>query len=428
MANTPLKIKTSLTSNTPAALNIGEPAYSYSSNILFIGSITDDGAIPIGGWDSYIRGISAYEYTNAAYRQANSGFIHANSGFIHANAGFIHANAGFIHANSGFIKTNSSYDHANAAYNAANQAVSTNVFITFSANGTNVVPNSNTDTLYIRGTSGVLITGNDGINTINVGLTELAQGNSGLDIYVSPNGDDNYDGLAKSRPKRTVRAAVNAARPGMSVNIMAGIYDEVTPIIIPQKVQVTGEGERTTIIRPVDPTKDIFWLNNNCMVTQMAFENYTATACAFPAATIASGTSQTGSVSGITLQSNSDSLNDFYTEMQIEIVSGTGAGQTKNITSYNGTTKVATVDTNWSTPPDNGSQYVIRIPRRTTPAANTSRYSTYITASPYVYVCSSRTTTGTGLKVDGALSTGNKSIISAQFTQVNSGGNGLACL
>ena len=126
MANTPLKIKTSLTSNTPAALNIGEPAYSYSSNILFIGSITDDGAIPIGGWDSYIRGISAYEYTNAAYRQANSGFIHANSGFIHANAGFIHANAGFI-------KTNSSYDHANAAYNAANQAVSTNVFITFSA-------------------------------------------------------------------------------------------------------------------------------------------------------------------------------------------------------------------------------------------------------------------------------------------------------
>jgi len=400
MANTPIQIKRSLTSNTPTALNIGEPAYSYSSNTLFIGSPDDNGAIPIGGWDSYIRSISTYDKLNSA----------------------------FDHANSGFIQANSSYDHANAAYNAANAAVSSNVFITFSANGTNVVPNSNTDTLYIRGTSGVLITGNDGINTINIGLTELAQGNSGLDIYVSPNGDDNYDGLAISRPKRTVRAAVNAARPGMCVNILAGTYNEITPIIVPQRVEVRGEGERTTIIRPVDPTKDIFWLNNNCMITQMAFENYTGTACAFPAASIASGTAQDGTTNQITLASGSDSLNDFYNEMQIEIISGTGAGQTKNITAYNGTTKVATVDTNWTTPPDNGSSYVIRIPRRTTPAANTSRYSTYITASPYVYVCSSRTTTGTGLKVDGALSTGNKSMISAQFTQVNTGGIGFHVL
>ena len=407
MANTPIQIKRSLTSNTPNTLNIGEPAYSYSSNTLFIGSPEETGAIIIGGYDSYIRGISAYDKLNTAYN---------------------HANSSYNHGNSGFIKANSSYDHANAAYNTANAAVSSNVFITFSANGTNVVPNSNTDTLYIRGTSGVLITGNDSINTINVGLTELAQGNSGLDIYVSPNGDDGYDGLAISRPKRTVRAAVNAARPGMCVNIMAGIYNEVTPIIVPQRVEVRGEGERATIIRPVDPTKDIFWLNNNCMITQMGFENYTATACAFPASSIASGVAQDGTTNQITLASDSDSLNDFYTEMQIEIISGTGAGQIKNITAYNGTTKVATVDTNWTTPPDNGSNYVIRIPRRTTPAANTSRFTTYITASPYVYVCSSRTTTGTGLKVDGALSTGNKSMISAQFTQVNTGGIGFHVL
>ncbi len=156
MANTPIQIKRSLTSNTPAALNIGEPAYSYTSNTLFIGSRTEDGAIPIGGYDSYIRSISTYDKLNSA---------------------FDHANSSYDHGNSGFIQANSSYNHANAAYNAANAAISSNVFITFSANGTNVVPNSNTDTLYIRGTSGVLITGNDGINTINIGLTELAQGN-----------------------------------------------------------------------------------------------------------------------------------------------------------------------------------------------------------------------------------------------------------
>ena len=135
-----------------------------------------------------------------------------------------------------------------------------NAFVTFSANGTSVTPQSNNDTLIINGLGGVLITGNDSSNTISVSLTELAQGNSGSQIYVSPNGDDSYDGYAISRPKRTVRAAVNAARPGMKVFIAAGTYEEITPIIVPQRVDVRGDGERSTIIRPVDPTKDIFWL------------------------------------------------------------------------------------------------------------------------------------------------------------------------
>ena len=148
-----------------------------------------------------------------------------------------------------------------------------NAFVTFTANGTSVTPQSNNDTLIINGLGGVLITGNDSSNTINVSLTELAQGNSGSQIYVSPNGDDSYDGYAISRPKRTVRAAVNAARPGMKIFIAAGTYEEITPIIVPQRVDVRGDGERSTIIRPVDPTKDIFWLNNNCLITNMGFEN-----------------------------------------------------------------------------------------------------------------------------------------------------------
>ena len=86
MANTPIQIKRSLTSNTPVALNIGEPAYSYSSNTLFIGSPAETGAIPIGGWDNYIRGISSYEKLNTAYDHANSSYIRANSA-LNANVG-----------------------------------------------------------------------------------------------------------------------------------------------------------------------------------------------------------------------------------------------------------------------------------------------------------------------------------------------------
>jgi hypothetical protein len=303
-----------------------------------------------------------------------------------------------------------------------------NAFVTFTANGTPVTPQSNNDTLTINAFGGVLVTGNDTSNTITIGLTELAQGNSGSQIYVSPNGDDSYDGYAISRPKRTVRAAVNAARPGMKIFIAAGTYNEITPIIVPQRVDVRGDGERSTIIRPVDPTKDIFWLNNNCLVTNMGFENYTASACAFPDHQIVSYTAQTGNTNSITLAFGEESLMNYYTEMHIDIIAGTGAGQRRIITSYNGTTKVAMVDAVWSNVPDNTSVYKIFIQKRTSPAANTARWTTFITASPYVYVCSSRTTTGTGLKVDGARATGNKSMVSAQFTQVNTGGIGFHVL
>ena len=303
-----------------------------------------------------------------------------------------------------------------------------NAFVTFSANGTSVTPQSNNDTLIINGLGGVLITGNDSSNTINVALTELAQGNSGSQLYVAPNGDDSYDGYAISRPKRTVRAAVNAARPGTRIFIASGIYNEITPIIVPQRVEVSGDGERSTIIRPVDPTKDIFWLNNNCLITNMGFENYTASACAFPELSILSATAQSGSSNTITLSAGADSLSSYYNEMQIEILSGTGSGQTKTISAYDGSTKIATVDSAWSVTPNSTSVFKISIPRLTTAAANTARFTTFITSSPYVYVCSSRTTTGTGLKVDGARATGNKSMVSAQFTQVNTGGIGFHVL
>ena len=100
-----------------------------------------------------------------------------------------------------------------------------------------------------------------------------------------------------------------------------------------------------------------------------------------------------------------------------------------NVISYQANTRVATMDKNWPILPSNNAQYSIRIPLRTTPASANSRWSTYITGSPYIYNSSSITTLGgTGIKVDGNLATGNKSIISAQFTQVNTNGTGIHIL
>ena len=464
MSNTSIQIKRSRANAAPSTLNIGELAYSYVSNTLFIGSNTPGptGAFEIGGERSFKQQTLMFNTLNAAFTRANN-TVDANNGgtitgdltvsgnlVVNGNSE-IFFDANIITLNSALPQTSAPSENAGFEVNrgsAANVSLLwnevqdrwvisndgtiyqnigsvTTAFTTLKANGVSVTPQSNSDTLFITGNNGIQITGLDSSNTINIGLTETASGNLGNQIFVSvANGDDTNDGFAISRPFKTVRAAVNAARPGNTVKIAAGIYNEVTPIIVPQRVNIEGDGERSTIIRPTVATNDVFWLNNNCLLTNMGLENYTANGVAFPATNIHSGTAQTGNASSITLASDADSLNNFFDEMQIQIASGTGAGQIKAITNYNGTTKVASVNTNFSTPPDNTSVYQVSIQKRTTPAANTARFTTFINGSPYVFVCSSRTTTGTGMMIDGSLVTGNKSMVTAQFTQVNVGGIG----
>jgi hypothetical protein len=69
------------------------------------------------------------------------------------------------------------------------------------------------------------------------------------------------------------------------------------------------------------------------------------------------GTAQAGGANTITLSSGASATNGIYNTCYVTILSGTGAGQTKQITGYVGSTKVATVASNWSTQPDNTSVY-----------------------------------------------------------------------
>lgn len=73
------------------------------------------------------------------------------------------------------------------------------------------------------------------------------------------------------------------------------------------------------------------------------------------------GTAQAGTASSITLDATgSSSTNDFYNYAVVEIVAGTGAGQSRQITDYNGTSKVASVAPDWTTTPSTDSEYVVR--------------------------------------------------------------------
>lgn len=74
---------------------------------------------------------------------------------------------------------------------------------------------------------------------------------------------------------------------------------------------------------------------------------------------IISGTATSGSSNTITLNSSASNNNDAYIRRLIYIESGTGSGQWAYITSYNGSTKVATISTSWSTPPNGTSVYSI---------------------------------------------------------------------
>jgi hypothetical protein len=78
------------------------------------------------------------------------------------------------------------------------------------------------------------------------------------------------------------------------------------------------------------------------------------------------GAAQSGSSNTITLSATgnySSSVDDFYNGQTLTTVSGTGSSpaQTRTISDYDGTTKVATVSVAWVTPPDNTTVYRINM-------------------------------------------------------------------
>jgi len=74
---------------------------------------------------------------------------------------------------------------------------------------------------------------------------------------------------------------------------------------------------------------------------------------------VRTGTAQAGGASTITLDAGASATDNFYNTEVIFILSGTGAGQTRKINSYVGSTKVASLASAWATNPDNTSVFII---------------------------------------------------------------------
>lgn len=72
MANTLIQIKSSTSNAAPTTLNVAEPAYSYVSNTLFIGTENSNSAIAIGGYFYIDQQSLIFAKTNAAFEAANT--------------------------------------------------------------------------------------------------------------------------------------------------------------------------------------------------------------------------------------------------------------------------------------------------------------------------------------------------------------------
>ena len=74
---------------------------------------------------------------------------------------------------------------------------------------------------------------------------------------------------------------------------------------------------------------------------------------------IRSGTAQAGGSTSITVDSSASAVNDFYNNTYIYLTGGTGVGQARFISDYDGSTKIATVNSVWATNPSSDSTFAI---------------------------------------------------------------------
>lgn len=123
----------------------------------------------------------------------------------------------------------------------------------------------------------------------------------------------------------------------------------------------TGIGQIRTIVNYNGATKvatiDRAWVTTPD--TTSLYELLTLDAIG-PQSILHGGTAQAGDASTITIASAAVSADNYYDGNIIQIVAGTGVGQSKIISSYVGSTRVATVSEAWATQPDNTSVYIIR--------------------------------------------------------------------
>ncbi len=214
MANTVIQLKFSTVTATPTSLNVAEPAYSYTSNTLFIGSPAGTGSIAIGGKFYLDQQQNIYNLTNAAFTAANaagsSAFVQA--AFNHANSSFIQANAAFGVANTASDRSLSAGIYANGAFAAAN-----------SANATDLTQNNSITAAFIAANSAGIYANGAFAAANAANATDTTQNNSIIAAFTTANSAAIYaNGAFTAANSAGVYANGAFARANNSLNANTG--------------------------------------------------------------------------------------------------------------------------------------------------------------------------------------------------------------
>lgn len=197
------------------------------------------------------------------------------------------------------------------------------------------------------GTAGAVITSGTGTSQLSV--------NSGFVIGNTIRTGTAQAGNSNSITLDSSASSTNDLYKGQTVQILSGTgVGQARTIVNYNGNTKSATIDRSWAISPNNTSIFVIYPDNNPRLNA----NLQVTS-GITITTLFSGTAQSGTINTITLPNTASTTNNIYVGNIISLTSGAGLGQTRTIISYNGTTKIVTVDRNWNTQPDNTTVFDI---------------------------------------------------------------------
>lgn len=124
------------------------------------------------------------------------------------------------------------------------------------------------------------------VSDLNLDDVSLARRQGNI-FYVSTLGDDLNVGDHQHGAFRTLKHAlevVDASSQGpVIIHVYPGLYDEEFPLTVPERVTISGEDIRNTVIKPIVTTQNnsAFLLNQNCVIENITVKDFFSPGYAF---------------------------------------------------------------------------------------------------------------------------------------------------
>lgn len=211
----------------------------------------------------------------------------------------------------------------------------------------------------------------NGLTTVALPLVSTTAGRT---LDVSATGEAGLDWANIGSPTTTVALTGTTIATTQKVDIEtiktnpvvnAGTVTFPTTATLASTTNITG-GTITTVTNLTnaatsgDLTSTMKTSVENAVWDATTTSHLTANTFGRGAQPVRESTAQAGASTTITLDASASASNSFYNNCLIKLIGGTGSGQSRFITGYVGSTKVATVNSAWVTNPDNTTTFSIQ--------------------------------------------------------------------